>query len=54
MVLASDRVVLVGDRRMVTLSNLEQLRQAQQGYLVGLQRRNRQQTYVAVELARGS
>lgn len=35
------RVVLVGDRGMVTLSNLEQLRQAEQGYLVGLQRRNR-------------
>jgi transposase len=36
------RVVCVGDRGMVTLKNLEQLRQAEQGYLVGLQRRNRQ------------
>lgn len=36
------RVVFVGDRGMVTLKNLEQLRQAEQGYLVGLQRRNRQ------------
>ena len=36
------RVVWVGDRGMVTLGNLEQLRQAGQGYLMGLQRRNRQ------------
>ena len=36
------RVVFVGDRGMVTLKNLEQLRQAEQGYLVGLQRRHRQ------------
>ena len=36
------RVVLVGDRGMVTLKNLAQLRQAEQGYLLGLQRRNRQ------------
>jgi transposase len=35
------RVVFVGDRGMVTLNNLEQLRQAGQGYLVGMQRRNR-------------
>ena len=47
------RVVLVGDRGMVTLSNLEQLRQAQQGYLVGLQRRNRQQTYDYIGEAEG-
>ncbi len=40
-----NRLVWVGDRGMVTLSNLEQLRQAQQGYLMGLQRRNRQDTY---------
>ncbi len=39
------RAVWVGDRGMVTLSNLEELRQAQQGYLVGLQRRNRQHIY---------
>ena len=36
------RVVFVGDRGMVTLKNLEQLRQAEQGYLMGLQRRHRQ------------
>jgi len=35
------RVVFVGDRGMVTVNNLEQLRQAGQGYLVGLQRRHR-------------
>jgi transposase len=35
------RVVFVGDRGMVTLKNVERLRQAGQGYLVGLQRRNR-------------
>jgi len=35
------RVVFVGDRGMVTLPNVAQLRQAGQGYLVGLQRRNR-------------
>lgn len=35
------RVVFVGDRGMVTLKNIELLRQAEQGYLVGLQRRNR-------------
>jgi hypothetical protein len=35
------RVVFVGDRGMVTLKNVEQLRQNGQGYLVGLQRRNR-------------
>ena len=36
-----ERVVFVGDRGMVTLKNVEQLRQAGQGCLVGLQRRNR-------------
>ena len=36
-----ERVVFVGDRGMVTLKNVEELRQAGQGYLVGLQRRNR-------------
>ena len=36
-----ERIVFVGDRGMVTLKNVEQLRQGGQGYLVGLQRRNR-------------
>ena len=48
------RVVFVGDRGMVTLGNLEQLRQAGQGYLMGLQRRNRQDIadYIEEALAR--
>ena len=48
------RVVFVGDRGMVTLKNVEQLRQAGQGYLVGLQRRNRKDIpyYIEQALAR--
>lgn len=45
------RVIFVGDRGMVTLKNLEQLRQAEQGYLVGLQRRNRQEIPQYIEQA---
>ncbi|MGH8402107.1 MAG: IS1634 family transposase [Gammaproteobacteria bacterium] len=45
------RIVLVGDRGMVTLANLDQLRQGQQGYLVGLQRRNRQEVYDYIRAA---
>jgi transposase len=49
-----ERVVFVGDRGMVTLKNVEQLRQAGQGYLVGLQRRNRKDIphYIEQALAR--
>ena len=48
------RVVFVGDRGMVTLKNVEHLRQAEQGYLVGLQRRNRKDIplYIAQAVAR--
>jgi hypothetical protein len=46
-----NRLVLVGDRDMVTLRNLEELRQAQQGHLVGLQRRNRQNVYDYIQQA---
>jgi transposase len=48
------RVVFVGDRGMVTLNNLAQLRQAGQGYLVGLQRRNRKDIphYIQEAIAR--
>jgi len=48
------RVVFVGDRGMVTLNNVAQLRQAGQGYLVGLQRRNRKDIphYIEQALAR--
>ena len=45
------RVVFVGDRGLVTPSNLEPLRQAQQGYLVGLQRRNRKEIPPYIEQA---
>jgi transposase len=50
------RVVFVGDRGMVTLKNLEQLRQSEQGYLVGLQRRNRQDIphYIEQAVARSN
>jgi len=49
-----ERVVFVGDRGMVTLKNVEQLRQAGQGYLMGLQRRNRQDIphYIEQAMAR--
>jgi transposase len=49
-----ERVVFVGDRGMVTLKNIEQLRQAGQGYLVGLQRRNRKDIphYIEEAMAR--
>lgn len=48
------RVVFVGDRGMVTLKNIELLRQAEQGYLVGLQRRNRKDIphYIEEAMAR--
>lgn len=49
--LGLQRVVFVGDRGMVTLKNLEQLRQAEQGYLVGLQRRHRQEIPQYIEQA---
>lgn len=49
-----NRVVFVGDRGMMTIGNVEQLRQLRQGYLVGLQRRNRKDTsdYIALAAAR--
>jgi transposase len=45
------RVILVGDRGMVKLKNLEELRQAGQGYLLGLQRRNRKDTFAYIREA---
>ena len=39
-----NRVVFVGDRGMMTIGNVAKLRDLQQGYLVGLQRRNRKDT----------
>jgi transposase len=45
------RVVFVGDRGMVSLKNVEELREAEQGYLVGLQRRNRKDIPQYIEQA---
>jgi transposase len=39
------RVVFVGDRGMVTTSNLEELRRREQGYVVGLNRRRREEVF---------
>ncbi len=48
---ALNRVVFVGDRGMMTLGNVEQLRKMKQGYLVGLQRRNRRDTAEYIQQA---
>jgi transposase len=48
---ALNRVVFVGDRGMMTMGNVEQLRQSQQGYLLGLQRRNRKDTFDYIQQA---
>jgi len=47
------RVVFVGDRGMVTSDNLEMLRERRQGYLVGLQRRRREDVYRIIMKATG-
>jgi transposase len=47
------RVVFVGDRGMVTADNLALLRQRKQGYVVGLQRRRREEVYRYIERATG-
>ncbi len=48
---ALNRVVFVGDRGMMTLGNVEQLRKMKQGYLMGLQRRNRKDTAEYIQQA---
>lgn len=48
---ALNRVVFVGDRGMMTIGNVEELRNLQQGYLVGLQRRNRKDTFAYIQQA---
>ncbi|MFQ5974540.1 MAG: IS1634 family transposase, partial [Alphaproteobacteria bacterium] len=48
------RIVFVGDRGMVTSDNLALLRQRAQGYIVGLQRRRREDVYRYIEQARGA
>lgn len=47
------RVVFVGDRGMVTTDNIRWLRQRSHGYLVGLQRRRREEVYRLIERAQG-
>jgi transposase len=47
------RVILVGDRGMMTSSNLEQLRGKGQGYVVGLNRRRRRDVLRYLERAQG-
>lgn len=47
------RVVFVGDRGMVTAATLAQLRAQEQGYVVGLNRRRREDVYRAIERATG-
>jgi len=47
------RVVFVGDRGMVTTDNITWLRQRGHGYLVGLQRRRRDEVYRYIERATG-
>jgi transposase len=46
-----NRVVFVGDRGMMTIGNVDQLRDLEQGYLVGLQRRNRKDTTEYIQQA---
>lgn len=47
------RVVFVGDRGMVTSDNVVLLRQRGHGYLVGLQRRRREEIYRLIQKATG-
>lgn len=47
------RMVFVGDRGMVTTDNLERLRAEKQGYIVGLNRRRRENVYRYIERATG-
>lgn len=47
------RIVFVGDRGMVTSDNLDQLRQRNQGYLVGRNRRRSAEVYDYIERATG-
>src|SRR5258707_4380116 len=46
-----ERVVFVGDRGMMTIGTVKQLRERQQGYLLGLQRRNRKDTFDYIQQA---
>ena len=46
-----ERVVFVGDRGMMTIGTVKQLRERQQGYLLGLQRRHRKDTFDYIQQA---
>src|SRR6266852_8896130 len=46
-----NRVGFVGDRGLMTIGNVQQLRKMNQGYLVGLQRRNRKDTFEYMQQA---
>ena len=48
---ALNRVVFVGDRGMMTMGNVDELKQSGQGYLLGLQRRNRKETFDYIQEA---
>jgi transposase len=48
------RIILVGDRGMVTHANLERLRTQGQGYLVGRTRRRSEEVYRYIESASGA
>jgi transposase len=48
------RVIFVGDRGMVTTNNVAMLKEREQGYLVGLQRRRRKQIYELVQRVKDS
>jgi transposase len=48
------RVVFVGDRGMVTSDNVAMLREQKHGYLVGLQRRRREDIYELINKATGT
>jgi transposase len=47
------RIVFVGDRGMVTTANIATLKARQHGYLVGLQRRRREEVFRLIERATG-
>ncbi len=47
------RMIFVGDRGMVTSDNVAFLREAQQGYVVGLNRRRSERVYQYIESAKG-
>jgi transposase len=47
------RVIFVGDRGMVTSDNIAMLREQKQGYLVGLQRRRREDIYELINRTTG-